>query len=74
MDLGLPGKPRDVIVGELNAIDPGVATVLITGWNLPNDDARLGLFDFHLVKPFSNIDQVVNTVARALQLADSRRG
>ena len=74
LDLGLPGKPGDVIVTELNAIDPGVASVLITGWNLSEDDARLGLFDFHLAKPFTELDRVMNTVARALQLADSRRG
>ncbi len=73
IDLGLPGRPGNAIVGEIKAIDPDVATVLITGWNLSNDDARIGLFDFHLAKPFSDLDDVYNTVARALQLTDSRR-
>ena len=73
IDLGLPGKPGDAIVGEFKVLDPTVATILITGWNLQEEDERLRLFDFHLPKPFFDLDKVYNTVARAVDLTESRR-
>ncbi|MBK34015.1 MAG: hypothetical protein CME26_00610 [Gemmatimonadetes bacterium] len=73
IDLGLPGNPGDAIVGEFKVLDPTVATILITAWNLQEEDERLRLFDFHLSKPFFDLDKVYNTVARAVDLTESRR-
>ena len=74
IDLGMPGMPGDRIADEMRQADPSVATVLITGWELEEDDPTLSAFDFRLQKPFSDLDKVKNVVAQAVELHDDRAG
>ena len=71
IDLGLPGLPGDVIAGKFRNLDPAVATVMITGWVLEEDDPRRQQFDFYLQKPVLNED-VDRTLSQAIELHDSR--
>lgn len=56
----------------MRRVDPSLATVLMTGWNLQEDDQRLSAFDFQMEKPFDNLDRVLNAVAQAIDLHDAR--
>ncbi len=64
VDLGLPDVAGDKVALELCQRYPSLATILITGWHLPDDDPRLQAFDHHLQKPFS-VDKVRQMVAVA---------
>ena len=70
IDLGMPGIPGDQVAQELRRLDPGVVTILMTGWHLEPNDPRLSLFDFHLRKPLKDLDEVRYIVARAIQQRD----
>jgi signal transduction histidine kinase len=72
IDLGMPGLPGDRIAREIKQADPLVITVLITGWDLKPDDPRKDIFDFRIEKPFDDLDEVENIVARAIELHDQR--
>jgi len=72
LDLGLPGVPGDQIAREMMRLDPAVVTVLITGWDLEPDDPRKDVFDFEIEKPFDDLDEVEDIVARAVALHDER--
>jgi signal transduction histidine kinase/PAS domain-containing protein len=72
IDLGMSGMPGDQLVKRIRKIDPIVATVLITGWVLPEADERVGSFDFRIEKPFGDLDEVEDVVARAIELHDER--
>jgi signal transduction histidine kinase len=72
IDLGMPGVPGDQLLEQLKKIDPLVVSVLITGWMLPETDVRVASFDFHLQKPFDDLDRVEYIVARAIELHDER--
>ena len=72
IDLGMPGFPGDQVAREMRQLDPSVATVLITGWDLPEDDGRRTVFDFHLRKPFDDLGKVEDVVAQAVELHDER--
>jgi two-component system, cell cycle sensor histidine kinase and response regulator CckA len=74
IDLGLPGMSGEQVAREMMRVDPAVVTVLITGWTLQPDDVRLHMFDFHLPKPFDDLDEVERVVARAIELHDERIG
>lgn len=74
VDLGMPGMPGDRVAREMRKADPLVVTVLITGWELESDDPRKSLFDFHMVKPFGDLDEIEDIVARAIELHDQRAG
>jgi len=63
VDLGLPDLSGDKVAVELRRIHAHLATFLITGWHLQDDDTRLQTFDYHLRKPFSLED-----VRRAISL------
>ncbi|NQU42751.1 response regulator [bacterium] len=68
IDLGMSGMPGDRLLREMRQIDPAVATVLITGWDLPESDSRVVQFDFQIRKPFTDLDEVEDIVARAIEL------
>ena len=72
IDLGMPGMPGDRVARELRRIDPLLATVLITGWDLSIEDPRLSAFDLRLSKPFGDMAHVTDTMARAVALRDRR--
>jgi PAS domain S-box-containing protein len=72
IDLGMPGMPGDKAAKRLKEMDPQLALVLITGWELPDEDARLEIFDFRLQKPFEDLDEVEKMITRAVELHDAR--
>ena len=72
IDLGMSGLSGDRLVRQIREIDPGVVTVLITGWDLPETDTRVSSFDFQMVKPFDDLDKVEDVVARAIAVRDRR--
>ena len=45
IDLGIPGIPGDRVAQLLRQADPSIAIVLITGFDLAEDDVRLASFD-----------------------------
>ena len=71
IDLGLPGMAGHLVAEQIKKLDPNVVTVLITGWELPNNDDRLKPFDFTVQKPI-NLDPFEDTIARAVHLHDKR--
>ena len=73
IDLGLETIPGDRVAEEMRARDPALATVLITGWVLEDDDPRLAEFDFRMQKPVPG-ERLQATVARAIKLHDARAG
>ena len=57
---------------KMGRIDSCLTTVLVTGWDLQEDDPRLLVFDFKIQKPFGDLDRVLNTIAQAVELHDVR--
>lgn len=72
IDLGMPGMSGDRVAREMKKADPALTTVLITGWDLKPDDPRLTPFDFRIQKPFNDLDEVEDVVARAVECRDER--
>ena len=72
IDLGLPGTPGDQVAREMKNLDPSIVTILITGWELSDEDSRLSAFDFRLKKPFNELKKVEDAVAKAFKLHQSR--
>jgi PAS domain S-box-containing protein len=72
IDLGMPGLAGDQVAAQMRRLDPSLATVLITGWGLAQEDVRLRWFDLRIPKPFDDLDEVVSVVAQAVELHDSR--
>jgi PAS domain S-box-containing protein len=72
IDLGMSWMSGDQLLERIKESDPLVIAVLITGWMLPESDARLSSFDFRITKPFEDLDEVEDVVARAIELRDQR--
>ena len=72
IDIGIPGMPGDRVAREMRRQDATLAMVLITGWDLREDDPRQALFDFRVQKPFDDIDELEDVVAQAVELHDER--
>ena len=72
IDLGMPGMSGDRVAREMHRADPLVASVLITGWEIGEDDPRVSAFDFRIQKPFDDLDEVEDVVVRAVELHDRR--
>lgn len=72
IDLGLPGMAGDKVAEEMRLIDTRLAMVLISGWELKEDDARRLPFDFHIQKPFDDIRHALDVIAQAVVLHDGR--
>ena len=72
IDLGMPGMPGDAVAQALRELDPRLVTVLVTGWNLRDDDPRLSMFDLHLGKPFraTEIQQLIETARQVYENRD----
>jgi len=69
IDLGLPG---DKIATALKASDPRLVTILMTGWNIQDDDPRRAIFDFYLAKPFQDSKEIEHIISQALHLHDKQ--
>lgn len=74
IDLGMAGVPGDQLARQMRQIEPSVCTVLITGWEVRDLDPQVSVFDFRLQKPFEDLDEVREVVARAVELRDRRVG
>ena len=72
IDLGIPGMPVDQIFRHIRNDNPLVATVLMTGWNLAENDSRAEPFDLRIQKPFESMAGLIEIVDRAIQLRDGR--
>jgi PAS domain S-box-containing protein len=73
IDLGLPEIPGDRLAREIRQADAAIATVLITGWQLEEEDRRTEPFDFVLQKPFTKASRIRGITSRGLALCDERR-
>jgi CheY-like chemotaxis protein len=73
IDLSLPGVPGDRIARRIRQVDPAVVTVLMTGWDLSEDDPRRVPFDDFIPKPIASIHDVEDVVARSLLVHDARK-
>jgi signal transduction histidine kinase len=73
IDLSMPGLPGDHVARAFKETDPTVATVLVTGWEMPADDPRVAVFDLTLQKPFTGARTLRNVVAQGVQLHDQLR-
>lgn len=72
IDLGMPGIPGDTLAKQIKAENPTIATILMTGWILDEDDPRLAPFDFNIQKPIESND-LNRIIALAAQLHDTRQ-
>ena len=72
IDLGIPGMAGDRVAREMRRADASLVTVLITGWELQEDDPRASIFDLRIQKPFGDLAEVENVIAQAIQLRDRR--
>jgi signal transduction histidine kinase/DNA-binding response OmpR family regulator len=68
IDLGMPEMRGDLVAEAMRQVDPTLATVLITGWQLDADHPSLAFFDFYLQKPFNELDEILHTVGEAVDL------
>jgi len=66
VDLALPGMSGDQVASRMKQADPALATVLVSGLIMEDDDPRLSVFDFWLQKPLS-LKEVRHTVVRAIE-------
>ena len=71
IDLGIPGIPGDQVAQQIRQVDPAIATVLITGFDLDQDDRRLAAFDMWYTKPLS-VEQLSEMMEQAVSLHQSR--
>jgi two-component system, NtrC family, sensor kinase len=74
VDLGLEGQPGDVLAAQLRQADRAVSLIMITGWELAEEDPRRALFDFAVKKPFGDLKQFRATIGRAIALRKERAG
>ncbi|MCC7263738.1 MAG: response regulator, partial [Candidatus Latescibacteria bacterium] len=74
IDLGMPGMPGDQVAQRIRQLDPAVATILFSGWELELEDPRRELFDFALRKPLRDLHTFEGVVAQAVLLRDQRAG
>ena len=72
IDLEMPGMPGDQVAQKMRQVDPSLATVLITGYVLEENDLRLSAFDFLIQKPFVPLNKIRNVVTQAVELHDTR--
>ncbi len=74
IDLGMPGLAGDKVAEKLRDVDASLSTILMTGWSLSKDDERLAAFDDHLQKPFTEFNELLNVVGRAIATHETRTG
>lgn len=74
IDLGMPGISGDRMAQRIQELDPAVARILCSGWELDAGDPRRQVFDFLLRKPLQDLETFDGVVAQAIVLRDRRRG
>lgn len=73
VDLGIPGMPGDRLATKLRDQDPHLVTILITGWELDEDDPRRGPFDIALQKPMRDMARLQQLVRQGVIWHDERQ-
>jgi two-component system response regulator QseB len=73
IDLSLPLATGDQIAKQIRLVDPKVETVLMTEWDLTEDDPRRVPFDDHIPQPISSRHDLQDIVARSLLVYDVRK-
>jgi CheY-like chemotaxis protein len=73
IDLSLPLAPGDRIARQILLVDPKVVTVLITEWDLPENDQRRVPFDGHIPQPISSRHDLQDIKTRSLLVYDVRK-
>ena len=73
LDLGMPGLSGDQLAEHLRKADPKLVTVLITGWELAENDHRLEPFDLRYQKPLRDLKGFQSTISKAIQLSKVKR-
>lgn len=71
IDLGMTQMRGDVLEAHLRLVDAHLATVLITGWLLDDDDERASGFDFCIHKPVE-MTALLGLIEDAVLLHDQR--
>jgi len=71
IDLGLPHVSGDRVAMRIKQTTPETITILITGWDLDENDPRLVPFDFRIWKPI-DLKQLMNTFNHGLELKRSQ--
>jgi PAS domain S-box-containing protein len=72
VDLGMAELAGDAMATQLRRLDPQVALVLVTGWDLDDEDPRRETFDLVLRKPFTDVAEVLRAVNNAAALHQQR--
>ncbi len=70
IDLGIPGRPGDELAKLFKERNPRLRTLLVTGWDLKEDDPRRQPFDLYIKKPF-NVRRIEQAVAQLLAQIES---
>jgi CheY-like chemotaxis protein len=72
LDLKLPGMSGDVLSTRLKEIEPNLITILMTGWDVLEEDDVKRAFDFHINKPFrfNELKDVVKEACKKRQMTD----
>lgn len=70
IDLGIPGRSGDELAVLFKERNPQLRTLLVTGWDLKEDDPRRQPFDLYIKKPF-NVRRVEQAVTQLLAQIDS---
>ena len=71
VDWSLPGLSGDQVDRHIRQHQPATVLVLMTGWDVEQSYAHLGVFDLHLQKPF-NLETVDQILAQAHTLYQQR--
>ena len=71
IDLGLPRVSGDRVATRIKQTTPETIIILITGWDLDEDDPRLLPFDFRIEKPI-DLKQLLITLNHGLDLKRSQ--
>lgn len=66
VDLGMPDLPGDIVAERAKRCQPGIVTILVTGWAIPPTDPRLCNFDRNITKPVRCPEELLSTMEEAL--------
>ena len=72
IDLGLPHMPGNEVATHLKQKDPHLITILITGWELSEDDPQRRPFDDMLLKPFE-MPKLLSSIEKAMNARSSSK-
>ena len=62
----------DQLNAKIKEQDRSITTILITGWEIEETNARRQGFDFYFQKPFVDLEKLKGMVAKGIALRDAR--